>query len=179
MSQLSRRQGGTSSTTVATAWRKGDVVFCPGRGMGTIVGRAKQSPLGVAREYLTIEIARGNLRLMLPTDSAAECGLRHPAGRDEVAEALDALGTPAGPCSANWKTRVKHHHERLSQGRPRDVAEVITELAARKTLAHSEQQIYQTAREIFQLELALSFDIDDDSATRLVDDRLRGLPSVV
>lgn len=156
-------------------WCPGDVVFCPGRGIGTIVSRHRRAPLGVTREYLTIDIPKYALKIMLPVDAAAESGLRRPACRQELEQALNALGSKPPAPSSNWRTRVKRNHERLADGSPAQIAEVVCELAllgGSRGLAHHEREIYRTARELLEAELALGFGIDDAEAARQVDGRL-------
>jgi RNA polymerase-interacting CarD/CdnL/TRCF family regulator len=81
---LSARVECVGADGVGASWEIGAAVFCPGRGLGLVVGRAVCAPLGTPREYLTIYVQRVGMTIRVPVDRAAELGLRPPASPQEL-----------------------------------------------------------------------------------------------
>jgi RNA polymerase-interacting CarD/CdnL/TRCF family regulator len=156
-------------------WDVGDTVFCPARGLGTVTDRGTRSPLGTPREYLTIEVARNRMTIMVPLDEVEAIGLRKPASRPALRNALEVLSQPRGEESDAWQARSKVNERKLHDGALLDTAEVVRDLswrAAEKPLGVRDRQMLATGRERIEGQLAHAFKIDETSAHVMVSDPL-------
>lgn len=156
-------------------WAVGDTVFCPSRGLGLITDRSTRSPLGVAREYLTILIAANRMTIMVPLDEADGIGLRAPATQPALQLALDVLSQPPPEETGAWQARIKINERKLCDGTLLEAAEVVRDLswrAAERRLGVRDKECLETGRERIEGQLAHAFDVDVTSAHTMVSDPL-------
>ncbi len=141
----------------------GDKVVYPHHGAAVIARREQLEAFGETREYLVLKLDRDRLTLMVPTDQAAEVGLRPPIGEDEVEEIFSLLRKePRVP--ANWSRRYKNHLEKLKSGDIYGVAEVVRNLWVQgraKGLSAAEREMLASARRILVSELTLALDLGE------------------
>jgi hypothetical protein len=90
----------------APALAAGDMVVSPYHAVGRVVERGVRTLFGAEREYLTVEIARGRVRLMVPVDQIGKgATLRRVSSPDELRSALEILATRPVPLAGTWQTR--------------------------------------------------------------------------
>ena len=106
----------------------GDAVVCPHHGVGTVVERSIRELAGTRREYLTIEVDRGALTLMIPNDEAARGRLRPLGSPTELRRGLDTLGGVPQRPSDNWQKRRTEALRKLASGDVLEVAELVRDL---------------------------------------------------
>jgi len=101
---------------------KGDLVVYPNHGAGTVFGIEEKTILGEERRYYIVYVPDGGLTLNIPADG--DTGLRSCADDEEVAEALEILGSGPEDMPAHWNHRLKHNQEKIRSGEISRVAEV-------------------------------------------------------
>ncbi|HVY77365.1 MAG TPA: CarD family transcriptional regulator [Solirubrobacterales bacterium] len=153
----------------------GDTVVVPRQGIGTVVERSVRRLAGTRREYLAIEVARGGMRLMIPTESPGAGRLRAISSRRVAKEALSTLESPPQELAENWRNRHNEASETLGSGELVAVAGLVRDLAhanQRKHLTGSDLQAYTSALELLRSELRAVLRISDRRVAAEVDRRL-------
>lgn len=153
----------------------GHAVVSPHYGVGTVVDRSVRKLAGKRREYLTIEIQRHAIKLMIPTDATEGARLRPLASPAELGRALQTLAEQPQPLSDNWQDRKKDALRKLGSGEVRQIAELVRDLAnldASKPLAVNDRDTYTHARELLEGELSTALDMHLPQAGAKVDRKL-------
>ncbi|MBF6621030.1 MAG: hypothetical protein ITG02_12475 [Patulibacter sp.] len=164
-----------SAPTSAKRWPIGQVVFCPGRGMGTIVGRDARRPLQTACTYLTIRYEHPAKTVLVPEDRAGELGVRRPAGEPEVKRALAVLSTPPSCTRDGWQPRLADNTAKLRSGDLCAIAEVLRDLtnrAADSALRMQERSQRLQAFNSLQGQLRHALTLHDDEARKILTELL-------
>lgn len=162
-------------TTVAFAI--GDAVVCPHHGVGTVIDQSVRAVGDIRTEYLTIEVERHRIRLLVPTDSSATARLRPLVSRADALRALETLSAPPQPLPKDWRERKKEAESALRSGELMLVARLVRDLAraARgRGLTTTDLGLYEKARGLIEDELRAALDMNNDSAAAAVDQRLEG-----
>lgn len=139
----------------------GDRVVYPMHGAGFIEGTVTQTIGGQQREYYDIRIHGGNIRLKLPVDGPVR--LRDVMSAADAETLLAYFATVEIDMSAPWGKRYKENMDRLKQGSPQDVAEVVKTLMLRDKnpgLSTGDRQVMVTAKNILCSELSLALELE-------------------
>ena len=171
---------GNGSTTskeelAPKSFAKGDLVVYPNHGAGTVSGIEEKTILGEERRYYVVYVPDGGLTLNIPADG--DTGLRSCADDQEVAEALEILGSSPEDMPAHWNHRLKHNQEKIRSGEISRVAEVVRDLNAHggeRGLSTGERNLLAKARRILISEVALGKHLKTGEAEALVDGALLG-----
>lgn len=148
-------------------WMIGDAVFCPGRGVGSIVDRGPRAASKATRVYLTVAYGHPPMRVLVPENRATELGLRTPTSSEDLARALKRLGTATESATKDWKRRIVETTVKLRSGDVDATVDVLGELSlrrARKPLGIQEQEQRAQAFKMLQTQLAYAFDLDRETA---------------
>ncbi len=114
-------------------------------------------------------------RVMIPLRNANDIGIREVVSEDCLQEALSILQDEETEMPSNWNQRYRSNLEKIRSGDIKTVAEVMRNLVRRdqeKGLSTGERKMLDAARQIFISELILVRDMEEEAATRLVDDLL-------
>lgn len=175
--------GGRSATGRAGRERcdfdVGDALVLAHHGVGTVVERRVRDLGGGGREYLTVELDRGSMTVRIPTDALDGMRLRRVASPAELRRCLNTLETTPQAATGHWANRRKEALSKIGSGDPRQLAEVVRDLAhlgSTKLLAANDRGFYATARELLESELAVALELDRPAAAAEVDRRLRCRP---
>jgi CarD family transcriptional regulator len=167
--------------TSSDTFRVGSKVVYPSHGVAEIVRREKREFEGETQSYLVLVVPQqgwgtsGGMTLSVPEDKAADLGVRAAISAEDAAEVLDVLAVRDVRVPANWSRRFKNHQEKLKSGDVYQCAEVVRNLASRvrtARLSAAEQSMYAKARYILASELAVSWGVDDETATARIDEVL-------
>lgn len=156
-------------------FKVGDCVVHPLHGAGVIEAIEEREILGERHRYYIMRMPASDMRVMIPTTAARDCGLREVIPAGEVVAVLEVLRAGATAMSANWNHRYRENADKLKSGDIFEVAEVVRNLSWRereKGLSSGERRMLDTARQILVSELALARGIDEEAAGRLVDEQL-------
>jgi CarD family transcriptional regulator len=168
---------GADGSTDELDFGVGDAVVSPHHGVGTVVGRSVRELAGGRREYLTIELKRGSMTLMIPAEEASRLRLRPVASSAELRRGLDTLSAAPEPLSGNWQNRHREALTKLSSGDVVLLAQVVRDLAhlrVAKPLGLADRQLYTKARELLECELGVVLRVDESWAADQIDRRLPG-----
>ena len=163
-------------TAVAAApFAKGDAVIYPQHGAGKIVDVVTKSVGEVERDYFVVDLELQELRVWVPVEEAEEIGVREPTAKDELDDLFELLADHDVRIPSNFSRRMKNNQRRMNDGDVWQLAEVVRNLAVRRSRKHlspSEKTLYLHARSLLIAELALSMGVKTETAGKRLDDHL-------
>ncbi|MCX7620265.1 MAG: CarD family transcriptional regulator [Acidimicrobiales bacterium] len=156
------------------SFKVGDKVVYPHHGAAVIKKREKLDPTksGTKTEYFVLQLAYGDLTLMVPVDKIEEVGIREVINREEVEEVFAVLRKKEARMPTNWSRRFKNHVEKLKSGDIYQVAEVVRNLSLRdkdKGLSAGEKRMLARARQILVSELTFAINVSEEEAEKRLD----------
>jgi len=153
----------------------GDSVVYPHHGAGKVLKKESKILLGQERVYLTIKILHNDMTVMVPSEKAAQVGLRRVIDEETVEKVLGVLQDETSEMPKNWNRRFKHNRDKIKTGDIYELAEVVRNLARRefdKGLSTGEKQMFTRAKKILASELMYALEKDEDEAEQYLDDLL-------
>lgn len=151
----------------------GDKVVYPMHGAGVIEAIEEKEILGERQQYYVLRLPIGNMKVMVPTASGLDIGLRQVIGHDEVQKVLCILKDVSTQMSGNWNRRYRANLEKIKSGSVYEVAEVVRNLARRereKGLSAGEKRMLESARQILISELVLATEVEEDKTRSMLEE---------
>lgn len=156
-------------------FKLGDRVVYPMHGAGVIEAIEEKEILGARQKYYIMKLPLGDMRVMIPLDNASNIGIRGVVNGEEIDHVLVVLKQEETAMPTNWNQRYRANLEKMRSGDILAVAEVVRNLMKRdqeKGLSTGERKMLDTARQILISELILVKQIEEESATRLIEQLL-------
>ena len=125
--------------------------------------------------YLTLEVAQGDLTIMVPAENVEEIGVRDVVDQAGLENVFEVLRTEQVEEPTNWSRRYKANQEKIASGDVLKVAEVVRDLSRRDTdrgLSAGEKRMLAKARQILVSELALAQKVEEAAAEQTLDEVL-------
>lgn len=141
-----------------TVFSVGDKVVYPMHGAGVIEAIEEREVLGQRDQYYIMRLSVGDMKVMVPSSSAEEVGLRPVVGMEEVPDVYDVLRGEKTAMSQNWNRRYRANMEKMKTGDIYTVAEVVRNLGIRdreKGLSTGERRMLENAKQILSSELSI------------------------
>ena len=156
-------------------FKVGDSVVYPAHGVGAVVGVETQDVAGLSLEVYVITFDHEKMTLRVPTKKAKTAGLRSLAATNVVSQALTTLKGRARVKRTMWSRRAQEYEAKINSGDPASIAEVVRDLyrnVGQPEQSYSERQIYQAALDRLVREFAAVEKIDENTATKRVEQML-------
>lgn len=155
----------------------GDKIVYPMHGAGTVESIEEKEMFGESAEYYIIKMPIGDMKLMVPTDSAEEIGVREVSSASIAPEVLAVLEKPRtqDTYENNWSKRYRSNVEKIKSGDILEVADVVRDLSHRhmeRGLSTAEKKMLASAKEILISELSLAQGLDHTIVDKEVEDRV-------
>ncbi|MFO7319156.1 MAG: CarD family transcriptional regulator [Limnochordia bacterium] len=153
----------------------GDKVVYPMHGAGIIEAIEEKEVLGERQKYYVMKLPIGDMKVMIPTDSVAELGLRQVIDEESVEKVYEILRGEQTAMSQNWNRRYRANMEKIKSGDIFEVAEVVRNLAIRdreKGLSTGERKMLDNARQILISELVLAQDTTEEQVESTLNELL-------
>ncbi len=153
----------------------GDKVVYPMHGAGIIEAIEEKEILGERKSYYIMRLPMGDMKVMIPTASVDEVGLRQVIGENDVEKVFDILRSDKTRMSPNWNRRYRANLEKIKTGDIFEVAEVVRNLVLRereKGLSTGERKMLDSARQILLSELVLAKGIGEEQAKNILNEVL-------
>tara|TARA_A100000171_G_scaffold52609_1_gene71890 strand:+ start:1757 stop:2257 length:501 start_codon:yes stop_codon:yes gene_type:complete len=157
------------------AFAQGDFVVYPSHGVGQLGSIETQTIAGCELKVLVITFEKTKMTLRLPLQKAQASGLRRLTSKEQLGEILGSLKRRVKAKKGVWARRAQEYELKINSGNPTSLAEVLRELYRKDTQpeqSYSERQIYRSALERLSCEVALVESIDEEAATKRVEDIL-------
>lgn len=146
-------------------YKVGDNVVYPMHGAGVIEAIEEREVLGERQKYYIMALPVGDMKVMIPMDSAEEVGLRQVIDDEGVKRVYEILGGEETAMSTNWNRRYRANMEKIKSGDVFEVAEVVRNLTLRdrdKGLSTGERKMLESARQILISELVVASGATED-----------------
>jgi len=154
----------------------GDKVVYPMHGAGVIESIEEKEILGEKQQYYVLKLPVGGMKIMIPTKSVNQIGIRQVISLEEMQRDVQVLSGKETDMPGNWNKRYRNNMDKMKSGSVFEVADVVKNLTVRdkeKGLSTVERKMLNSARQILISELVLSNNSDEKDITVLVD-RLAG-----
>jgi len=156
-------------------FRPNDYVVYPAHGVGQIVSIEEQEIAGLSLELFVISFDKDKMTLRVPTNKAAEVGMRSLSSPDVVNQAMSTLKGKAKVKRAMWSRRAQEYEQKINSGDLIAIAEVVRDLHRndeQREQSYSERQLYEAALERLTREVAAVSGVAEDDAHKQVGDVL-------
>ena len=156
-------------------FKVGETVVYPHHGAARIIKIQDRKGRGETRVYLTLEVAQGDLTIMVPAENVEEIGVRDVVDQAGLENVFEVLRTEQVEEPTNWSRRYKANQEKIASGDVLKVAEVVRDLSRRDTdrgLSAGEKRMLAKARQILVSELALAQKVEEAAAEQTLDEVL-------
>jgi CarD family transcriptional regulator len=130
-------------------------------GAGVISGIEECEVLGEDKSYFVLQLPLGNMKVMIPTDTAEAAGLRDVISLDKVDEIKDVMEAPPEKVGGSWNKRFHAILERMKSGDICEVAAVFRNLTLQdrqRKISSGEHRLLELARQIIVSELVYACD---------------------
>lgn len=155
----------------------GDKVLYPTHGAGVIDSIEEKTVLGKKTSYYTMKMPGGDMKVMIPIESADASGLRRVISKSEAEEVIKKLASDE-PCeSSSWNRRFRENSEKIRSGDVYLVASVVKSLTKRERergLSTGEKKMLSDSKQIFISELALSLDKTKEEVSEMIEKSIFG-----
>lgn len=151
----------------------GDKVVYPHHGAGVVERIEERDVEGERKKYFILSLCRGDLKVTVPEESTECVGLRGVIGKSEVKSVFEVLNQGQSKMPTNWNHRYKKNRDKIRSGSVYQVAEVVRNLSIRdreKGLSTGEKRMLNQARQILLSEIIYVLNIDDEKASKMLDD---------
>jgi CarD family transcriptional regulator len=118
----------------------------------------------------------GDMKVMIPTQSVKEIGIREVIGSCDVDKVYQILQDHSVNVTNNWNQRYRENMTKIKSGNIYEVADVVRILMKRdkeKGLSTGERKMLNSARQILVSELVLAEDASQAEVETVINDFLR------
>lgn len=154
----------------------GDKVVYPRHGAGIIEAIEEKEILGEKRKYYVLCVPLGNMRVMVPIDSAETHGIRSIISPAEIEYVYGILSSEASSMSKNWSKRYRDNEIRIRNGDIYEIADIVRNLTIadrEKRLSTGEKRMLETARNILISELMLVLDKPMEKVEEIIEKKIK------
>ncbi len=155
-------------------FKRGDSAVYPGCGVG-VVEEIQKVDLGDATtEMYVIQFPEDGTKVWVPTIQAQAQGLRKVMSAKKVEETYTAIRKQELPERlATWNRRFRTYSEKIQTNDPKEMGEVLGELAAiknAKDLSFGERRIFRKVHALLVRELAIALNTREDAISKKLDE---------
>ncbi|MBR5227264.1 MAG: CarD family transcriptional regulator [Clostridia bacterium] len=155
----------------------GDKIVYPMHGAGTIESIEEKEMFGDTAEYYIIKMPIGDMRLMVPTETASEIGVREVSPATIAPSVFAVLEKPKAEYiyENNWSKRYRANVEKIKSGDILEVADVVRDLSHRhmeRGLSTAEKKMLVSAKEILISELSLAQGLDHTLVDKEIEEKV-------
>jgi len=151
----------------------GSKVVYPMHGAGVIEAIEERETMGVKQNYYIMRIPVGDMKVMVPMQTAEEIGLRDVIDEQEADRVLASFKECEADMDSNWNKRYRENMERIKSGNIYDVVYVVKNLMLRdkmRGLSTGERKMLSNAKQILVSELVVAKAKQQREIEKLMDD---------
>ncbi len=157
-----------------TVFAEGDMAVYPAHGVGVIESIESQTIAGIDQSFYVMKILDNDMKIMIPTASSDNVGLRAIISKKEVEQVLDILRDRDSEIGTQtWNRRYREYMEKIKTGSIHEVAAVLRDLfllSVDKDLSYGERKMMDTAKSLLVKEISLARNVDEGKTTALIED---------
>lgn len=156
----------------------GDKVVYPMHGAGTIESIEEKEMFGDSAQYYIIKMPVGDMKLMVPTNSAADIGVREVSNSSVAPNVFAVLEKPKSEYvyENNWSRRYRTNVDKIKTGDILEVADVVRDLSHRhmeRGLSTAEKKMLGSAKEILISELMLAQGLEHNEVDQEIENKIK------
>lgn len=153
---------------------EGDMAVYPAHGVGVIESIESQTVAGTDQSFYVMKILDNDMKIMIPTASSDNVGLRAIISKKEVDDVLAILRDRDSEIGTQtWNRRYREYMEKIKTGSIHEVAAVLRDLfllSVDKDLSYGERKMMDTAKSLLVKEISLARKVDESKTTALIED---------
>lgn len=153
-------------------YKIGDKILYPMHGAGIIRKIEKKEILGELKEYYIMNIACGNMEVMIPVETCDKIGVRPVVAPEKIDEVVAVMKEESSAAIGNWNKRYRDNTEKIKTGDIIKVAEIFRNLLRADEngkISAGEKKMLNNTRKILLSEIMLSLNISEDEARDIVE----------
>ncbi|MBC8208475.1 MAG: CarD family transcriptional regulator [Desulfobulbaceae bacterium] len=152
---------------------EGEMAVYPAHGVGVIESIETKTVAGMDQSFYMMRIIDNDMKIMIPTASSDNVGLRAIIDQTEVEAVLDILRERDMELgSQTWNRRYRDYMEKIKTGSVYEVAVVLRDLfllSVDKDLSYGERKMKDTAKNLLVKELSIARDMDEGKTARQIE----------
>jgi CarD family transcriptional regulator len=136
----------------------GDKVVYPSQGVSVVESITDEELAGTTMSCYTLRLLSTDSKVVVPLVNSERVGLRPLSEKPVVTQALKRLTSGETEGAEDWKDRYRANLERIKTGDLDEIVDVLrclAEVAGRKTLSFRERKMYDHARQLLVVEVAV------------------------
>ncbi len=153
---------------------EGDMAVYPAHGVGVIEAIETQTIAGIDQDFYIMKILDNDMKIMIPTASSDNVGLRAIISKKEAETVLAILGDRDSEIgSQTWNRRYREYMEKIKTGSIHEVAAVLRDLyllSVDKDLSYGERKMMDTAKSLLVTEISLARKVEGSQIETLIED---------
>ena len=157
-----------------TLFSEGDMAVYPAHGVGVIEAIESQTVAGIDQDFYVMKILDNDMKIMIPTASSDNVGLRAIISKKEADVVLEILrDRNTGIGTQTWNRRYREYMEKIKTGSIHEVAAVLRDLyllSVDKDLSYGERKMMDTAKSLLVTEISLARKVDGSKIETLIED---------
>lgn len=146
----------------------------PAHGVGVIEAIESQTVAGVDQAFYVMKILDNDMKIMIPTASSDNVGLRAIISKKEVEAVLVILrDRDVETGTQTWNRRYRDYMEKIKTGSIYEVGAVLRDLyllSVDKDLSYGERKMMDTAKNLLVTEISLAKKVDEAKIITMIDD---------
>ncbi len=153
----------------------GDKVVYPSQGVSVVESITDEELAGTMMNCYTLRLLSTDSKVVVPLVNSERVGLRPLSEKTGVTQALKRLTSGETEAAEDWKDRYRANLERIKTGDLDEIVDVLrclAEVAGRKTLSFRERKMYDHARQLLVVEVAVVEGREIPEVGQQIDDAL-------
>ncbi|MDO9586049.1 MAG: CarD family transcriptional regulator [Syntrophales bacterium] len=141
-------------------FKVGDLAVYPAQGVGIIEAIENREVMGSKQKYYIMKILGNDMKIMIPTGSAASVGLRDVILAEEIPKVYAILRNKNVTIDRQtWNKRYRDYLEKIKTGSVFEIASVLRDLfilKIDKNLSFGERKMMDTAKNLLVKEISVA-----------------------
>ena len=153
----------------------GEKVVYPNHGVAVIENISSRAFSGHAERFYLLRLGTSPMTVMVPLSHAQDLRIRKVTRNAELNRVIEFLSRGACKARADWKDRFKENSEKMLEGAPMAVAEVLKSLLiqqSHKTLSFREKKMLDRARHMLITEVSSVRGLREEQAASILEQAL-------
>ena len=147
----------------------GDEVVYPMHGAGRIVAIEEREVMEEKQSYYILEMS-GEVKVMIPTATAEEHGIRSVINKEEAQKVMSVLEQDETEMEKNWNKRYRENMDKMKSGNIYEIADVVKQ--KEKGLSTGEKKMLYNAKQILVSELVFAENSTQNEVEELIDSKI-------
>jgi CarD family transcriptional regulator len=163
------QMNGSRRSETYFGFRPADYTVYPAHGVGQITAIEQQTVAGASLEFFVVYFAKSKMTLRVPTQKAANVGMRKLSDPATIQRVRRTLGQTPHKGRGNWSKLAQEYASKINSGNIIALAEVVRDLfrpGVNSGQSYSERKLYTSALDLLSGEVGLVDGIAEEEAVK-------------